>query len=253
MNNILGRCIEIDADITILRHEQIGADICIYSFLFKIIFTGDQFWPMYIVFACVGLCVRMSGHPSLCQQVCLPNNSPVQTRYLLSFWDKLDWAKIWWANSPRALKAWLILVTPHWIPSHCFLTSDWSSNFHVFTDRLLIRLSSCLLGELSMGFPRLHQILVTLCWITPMNVHPLMPCRVGVSLLILRQSSVALLKTFVPDMSISNVFACMPIPNNHLAIKGNTIVIFELGNQCMHWALDTESFIVMMNLYHHWD
>ena len=60
-----------------------------------------------------------------------------------------------------------------------------------------------------MGFPRLHQILVTLCWITPMNVHPLMPCRVGISLLTLRLSPMALLKTFVPDMSVSDVFdAC---------------------------------------------
>ena len=48
---------------------------------------------------------------------------------------------------------------------HNFLASDWSSSFHVFSDKALFELSANFVGELIIGVPMPGWLLVMLCWI----------------------------------------------------------------------------------------
>ena len=52
--------------------------------------------------------------------------------------------------SPERLKN-VIIHSPPWLISCCFQAFDWSSRFHAFADKPMMRLSSNLMGKLIMG------------------------------------------------------------------------------------------------------
>ena len=64
-----------------------------------------------------------------------------------------DWTQIWWGNSLCVSLAWLIFVHAP-LNSHCLVAFVWLSIFCAFADRLLIRFSSNLVGQLIIEFSK---------------------------------------------------------------------------------------------------
>ena len=115
------------------------------------VFKSDEKWLLSLLTQRTG-CQRASD--------CLSSISTFPNKPLRAF------IQTWWTHS-------LIYGTPQvWLifghaplNLRCFSLSGWLSSFHAFADKPLITWSLNLVGQLIIGYPKLHKLLVTLHWI----------------------------------------------------------------------------------------